>query len=219
MKQNKKIAIILSGCGFEDGAEIHESVLTMLALDKSGVTYSCFAPDIPQKMVIDHYNRKKIDNEQRNVLIESARIARGEIMPLKDFNAANFDAIVLPGGFGVASSFCSFAADGINCEVDDGIENAIISMKKSNKPIGALCISPVLIAKVIDNAKITIGNNADIAKEIAKTGATHENTGIGQIVVDNKNKIVTTPCYMLNSRISEVFSAIEKLVSALIKMA
>jgi enhancing lycopene biosynthesis protein 2 len=218
MNKIKKIAIVLSGCGFEDGAEIHESVLTMLALDKHGAAYSCFAPDIPQGKVYDHYKKRDI-NEQRNVLVESARIARGDIKPLSDFDAADFDAIVFPGGFGAASSFCSFAQDGVDCKVNKDVEKAILNMHQNSKPIGALCISPVLIAKVIKNSKLTIGNDSDVAGAITNMGAIHENAGHGQIVIDNDKNIVTTPCYMLNSKISQVFEGVDKLIAELLKMA
>ncbi|PIE42548.1 MAG: isoprenoid biosynthesis protein ElbB [Gammaproteobacteria bacterium] len=218
MNHSKKIAIILSGCGFKDGSEIHESVLTMLAIDQQGAAYSCFAPDIPQKRVYDHYH--KIDSQkQRNVLVESARIARGDIQPLSKFDAADFDAVVFPGGFGASSSLSSFAQDGVGCNVNNQVEKVILDMHQKRKPIGALCISPIIIAKLIANSKITIGNAPGVADAITKMGAIHENTGQGQIAIDNDNKIVTTPCYMLNSTISQVFVGVEKLVSELLKMA
>ncbi len=218
MKKSKKIAIVLSGCGFKDGAEIHESVLTMLAIDQHGAAYSCFAPDIPQKKVYDHYH--KIDSQtQRNVLVESARIARGDIKPLSEFVAVNFDAVVFPGGFGAASSLCSFSQDGVNCKVDKQVEEVILTMNQKRKPIGALCISPIIIAKIITNAKVTIGHDSGVADAITKMGAIHKDTEQGQIAIDNDNKIVTTPCYMLNSTITQVFVGVEKLISELLKMA
>ncbi len=218
MNQRKRVAVVLSGCGFQDGAEIHESVLTLLAIDQHGADYSCFAPDIPQEKVYDHYN--KVDSgEQRNVLVESARIARGEITPLSEFNAAHFDALVFPGGFGAALNLSSFAQDGVHCKVNTHVEKAIVNMNQEKKPVGALCISPVIIARIIKNSRVTIGSEAGVADAITKMGATHENTGQGQVVIDNDNKIVTTPCYMLNSRISEVFAGVEKLIFELLKMA
>ncbi len=217
MTQEKEIAVVLSGCGFQDGAEIHEAVSTLLALDKAGAKYACFAPDIEQKKVVDHYNGKEM-TEKRNVLIESARIARGDIKPLGKFNAADFDAIVFPGGFGVATSLCTFALDGLDMAVNEEAKKVILDMKKLNKPIGALCISPVLIARIIEGAKVTIGDNADVADAVTKMGAAHENTGMGQVVVDHENKIVTTPCYMLDSSIYEVYQGVENLVSELLKM-
>lgn len=218
MNSKKKVAIVLSGCGFQDGAEIHESVLTMLALDKYGAEYSCFAPDIPQSKVYDHYNKKEND-EKRNVLIESARIARGDIQPLSKFDAADFDAIVLPGGFGAATNLCSFAQDGVDCKINKDVENAILTMHQSSKPIGALCISPVVVAKIIPGSKLTIGDDSGVASTISNMGAKHENTGHGQVVIDHEKKIVTTPCYMLSSTISQIAEGANKLISELLKMA
>ncbi len=218
MKQNKKVAIVLSGCGFKDGSEIHESVLTMLAIDQQGAAYSCFAPDIQQKKVYDHYH--KIDSQkQRNVLVESARIARGDIKPLSELDAVDFNAVVFPGGSGAASNLCSFAQDGVHCSVNKQVEKVIVNMHKKRKPIGALCISPIIIAKVIANSKVSIGNDPVVVNAIVKMGAIHENTEQGQIAIDHDNKIVTTPCYMFNSTISQVFVGVEKLVSELLKMA
>ncbi len=215
--EQKKIAIILSGCGVNDGAEIHESVLTMLALDRAGVAYSCFAPDIAQKRVFDHYHKTEV-NEKRNVLVEAARIARGDILPLQGFDAANFNGVIFPGGFGVATTFCSFAEDGADFTVNKEIEQVILKVNALGKPVGALCISPVLLARVINNATVTIGNSADIADVLTKAGAIHKEAGEGQVVVDRENKIVTTPCYMLDSRISDIFSGIENLVAELLAM-
>ncbi len=217
MEQQKNVALVLSGCGFKDGAEIHESVLTMLALDRAGLSYRCFAPDILQNSVVDHYHQKE-SNEKRNVLIESARIARGDIAPLKDFNVADFDALIFPGGFGVATSLSSFASDGPEFKIDGSVAKAVSGMHDAGKPIGALCIAPVLIGKIITGSKITIGDDLGVASALSDMGALHENTGIGGVVVDHQHKIITTPCYMLDSRISEISLGIENLVSELIKM-
>ncbi len=218
MEQRKKIAVVLSGCGVDDGAEIHESVATMLAIDRNGAEYSCFAPDMPQARVYDHYNKVETQ-EERNVLVESARIARGDVKPLSEFTAAHFDAIVFPGGFGAALNLSSFGQDGVGCQVNSQVEQAVLAMNQAGKPIGALCISPVIIARIIKNARVTIGNDPGVADAITQMGAIHENVEQGQVVVDNDNKIVTTPCYMLASRISQVFAGAEKLVSELLKMA
>ncbi len=217
MKQEIKIAIILSGCGVNDGAEIHESVLTMLALDRAGVAYSCFAPDIAQKRVFDHFHKTEV-SEQRNVLVEAARIARGDILPLQDLDAEEFDGVIFPGGFGAATTFCSFAEDGADFTVNKEIEQVILKVNALGKPIGALCISPVLLAKVINNATVTIGNSVDVAGAVTKVGAIHKEAGEGQVVVDSENKIVTTPCYMLDSNIAGIFTGVENLVAELLKM-
>ncbi len=217
MAQGKKVAIVLSGCGVNDGAEIHESVLTMLALDRAGVEYFCFAPDIAQRKVVDHYHKAEVD-EKRNVLVESARIARGDIQPLDSFAAADFAAVIFPGGFGAATTLCSFALDGADLTVNEDVKRVILAMRELGKPIGALCISPVLVAKVINGAEVTIGNNVDVAAAITAMGAAHKNAGLGEVVVDDKNRIVTTPCYMLDSRISEIYQGIEAMVAELIAM-
>lgn len=217
MSISKKIAIVLSGCGFKDGAEIHESVLTMLSIEKHGASYECFAPDILQKKVFNHY-KKNDTNEERNVLVESARIARGNIKPLSEYNAEDYDAIVFPGGFGAASSLCSFAEDGHDCKVNKDVENAILMMHQKNKPIGALCISPILIAKLIEGSKVTIGDNIEVAGTINNMGSTHINSGHDEVVIDSDNKIVTTPCYMFDSTISQVFDGVDKLIIELLKL-
>ena len=214
----KRVALILSGCGFEDGAEIHESVLTMLALDLNGADYKCFAPDITQAMVYDHYKKQEA-KETRNVLVESARIARGDIAPMTEFDSKQFDALILPGGFGAASSLCTFASDGPNCTVNSDVQKAIEEMRKDEKPIGALCIAPVILAKVITGTKVTIGNAKPVADAITAMGSKHQNIGHGEIVIDDLNRIVTTPCYMLESSISQVAEGATNLVKAVLKMS
>jgi enhancing lycopene biosynthesis protein 2 len=212
--KNKKFAVILSGCGVYDGAEIHESVLTLLAIDSSGSTYECFAPDIKQYHVIDHSNGSEM-NESRNVFIESARIARGNIMRLKDFNPDDFDAVVLPGGFGVAKNLCTYAIDGPDFLVNPLVEQAIDKARKANLPIGAMCIAPVLISQIVQGASLTIGNDSDTVKAIETLGAKHVKTQGDEVIIDKKNKIVTTPCYMLNSPITTIAKGTQNLIDAL----
>ncbi|NLJ07530.1 MAG: isoprenoid biosynthesis glyoxalase ElbB, partial [Sphingobacteriales bacterium] len=155
----KKIAIVLAGCGVYDGAEIHEAVMTMLAVKKAGAVYDIFAPDVEQAHVINHLNGE-VMNEKRNVLVEAARIARGKIQPLSSFSGKNYDAIIFPGGFGVAKNLCTFAFDGVDMKVNPDVEKVIKEMLELNKPIGALCISPVMLAKIIGNGvELTIGND------------------------------------------------------------
>ncbi len=213
----KKIAVILSGCGNMDGAEIHESVTTLLAIDKEGASYQCFAPDIPQHHVINHMTGQKM-NETRNVMIESARIARGKIKPLSEYNCDEFDAIILPGGYGAAKNLSNFASEGENCIINSEVEKAIISTHNAGKPIGALCISPVLIAKTIKGAKLTIGNDKTTAKAIENMGGIHEDTGKTDITIDKENKIITTACYMFDSSIKEIAKGAENLVKAIMKL-
>ncbi|HNW69344.1 MAG TPA: isoprenoid biosynthesis glyoxalase ElbB [Bacteroidales bacterium] len=212
----KKFAVILAGCGSLDGAEIHESVMTLLAIDKHGASYKIFAPDINQHHVIDHYHKRQMD-ETRNILVEAARIARGDIQPLSKFNAADFDALVLPGGFGVAKNLCTYAFEGSKMTVNPEVEAAIKSVKALDKPIGALCIAPVILAKIFGNVTLTIGKDETTEKHIESMGAKNIRTGHGDVVVDEKNKFFTTPCYMLDARISHIAEGAENLIAAMLK--
>ena len=216
--KKKSFAIVLSGCGVYDGSEIHEAVLTMLAIDQQGCDYQLFAPDISQMHVVDHLSGNPIQ-ESRNVLVEAARIARGNIMSLADYKEKSYDGLIFPGGFGVAKNLCTFAVEGTNCSVDPIVEQAIIETHKASKPIGALCISPVLIAKVLKNIDVTIGMDKGTADAILAFGATHSNTNYGEVVVDRKNKIVTTPCYMLDSTIKQIYEGAFNLVEKIMELS
>jgi len=213
----KKFAIILSGCGVFDGAEIHETTLTMLAVAKHGCSYDMYAPDIEQFHVINHLNGETM-NEKRNVLIESARIARGDIKSLSELNVNNYDAVIFPGGYGAAKNLCSFAIDRVDFKVNSEVERVIIDAHKAGKPIGALCIAPVLIAKVIKNAEVTIGKDQGTADVINSLGGKHVETDTTDVAVDSKNKIVTTPCYMLANNIYEIAQGAENLVKEIINL-
>jgi len=217
MSEKKRIAVILSGCGVFDGAEIHESVFTLWAIEKAGAEYEIFAPDVEQHHVINHISGDEMD-EKRNVLIESARIARGNIKPLSGFNAAAFDALMLPGGFGAAKHLSSFAFDGPESTVNKEVEKAILDINKDGKPIGALCISPVILAKIFGKAKMTIGSDQGTADAIQAMGATHVNTTHGEVVIDENLKIATTPCYMLDAKITQIAEGAENVVKAVFKM-
>ncbi len=214
--KNKKFAVVLAGCGVYDGAEIHEAVLTLLAIDKAGSTYECFAPDVNQYHVVDHLSGKAT-KETRNVLTEAARIARGDIKKLSQLDINQFDALVFPGGFGVAKNLSTFAVDGEDCLVNPDIEKLIVAAHQAKLPIGAMCIAPVVLAKVLGTGTLTIGNDAETASTLENMGATHLSTNGDEIVVDNENKIVTTPCYMLNSPISVVAKGTKKLIKALLQ--
>ena len=209
----KKVAVVLSGNGVFDGSEIHEATLTLYAIVKNGGIYEIFAPDIDQHHVINHITGEPM-TQKRNVLVESARIARGKIKNLADFKAADFDALIFPGGFGVAKNLCTYAFDGVNCKVNKDVEKAIVSMHSAKKPIGALCISPVLLAKVLGAINITIGMDKNTAGDIKNLGAMHTETNHGEIVIDKMNKIVTTPCYMLNATIAQIGDGANNLVKA-----
>lgn len=213
-----KAAIVLSGCGVLDGAEIHEAVMTLHAVEKNGGSYQVFAPNVMQHHVVNHLTGETM-KESRNVLIEAARIARGKIKPLTQYRASDFDVLIFPGGFGVAKNLCTYAFDGTDCHVDRVVESAIREAHAAGKPIGALCISPVLIAKVLDKVTVTIGNDGATIADIQKLGGNHENKKHGEVSVDLRNKIVTAPCYMLNATISEIADDADAVVKALKKMA
>ncbi len=218
MNQKPKIAVVLSGCGVNDGAEIHEAVLTMLAIDRQGAAYQCFAPNIPQHDVIDHATGKET-GETRNVLVEAARIARGKIRDLAGFTAGEFDGLIFPGGFGAAKNLSSFAADGADCVVEPSVAKAIRTMHAEGKPIGALCIAPAVVAKVLGHVELTIGNDAGTASAIQEMGAKHRTATHGEVVIDRTARVATTPCYMLDATISQVADGAGNLVKAVLEMA
>jgi len=215
----KNVAVILSGCGVFDGAEIHESVLSLLALEQQGAAYQCFAPDILQHHVINHLNGEEM-NETRSVLVEAARIARGDIKPLAEFNAKDFDGLLLPGGFGAAKNLSSLAFEGPNCSVDPYLAGAVNTMVDAGKPVGALCISPAVLAKIFEGkaAKLTIGNDPGTIGAIEAMGGQHQETTHGEVVIDEKYKLVTSPCYMLDATISQIAEGANNTVQALMAM-
>ncbi|MGE4527217.1 MAG: isoprenoid biosynthesis glyoxalase ElbB [Rhodospirillaceae bacterium] len=217
MSAKAKFAVVLSGCGVYDGSEIHEAVLTLLAIDRAGCTYQCFAPDVPQMHVINHVIGAP-GAETRNVLVESARIARGAILPLADYKPADFDILAFPGGFGAAKNLCTFAVDGPDCTVNPDAEKAIRSTHAAKKPIVALCIAPALVAKVLGKIDVTIGNDAGTAKAIAAMGGNPLERTHGEVCIDNANKIVTSPCYMLNATIGQIADGAAAAVGAALKL-
>ncbi len=207
---------MLSGCGHQDGAEIHEATLTLWAIHKNRADYQCFAPDIGQHHVLNHITGKEM-NEHRNVLIEAARIARGNIRPLSTYQADAFDGLVIPGGLGAAKNLCTYAVDGPECTVNEEVSRAIRSTYQAKKPIGALCIAPVILAKVLGKGTMTIGQNQTTADHLAAMGASPVPTWQGEIVIDEENKIVTTPCYMLNSRVDQIGDGVDNVIRAMLK--
>lgn len=215
----KNFAVILSGCGALDGAEIHEAVLTMLAIRMNGADYTLFAPDIDQYHVMDHLTGKEVHG-RRNVLTESARIARGRISPLSQFRATDFHILMFPGGYGVAKNLCNYAIDGVNARINAWVKNAVLDMVAQKKPIGALCISPVMIAKILGNdVEVTIGDDLITATDIKKMDGVHKNTREGEIVVDHRYKLVTSPCYMLSAEIEQIWESADKVVKELLKLS
>ena len=210
-----KIGVCVSGCGVNDGAEIHESVITALALDRAGANIIYTAPNVMQTKVVDHYSGDDM-NENRNVLVESARIARGDITDLAELTAIDMDGLIFPGGFGAALNLCDFALKGADCDIHPEVNRIIQEMLQANKPLGFICIAPALFARAMKNSekttKITIGNDQATADQIEKLGSQHEICAVDDFIVDEENKIVSTPAYMLAGNISEAASGIEKLV-------
>jgi enhancing lycopene biosynthesis protein 2 len=216
-----KIGVLLSGCGVFDGSEIHEATLTLYFLAKHGAEIVCMAPDIEQSDVVNHYTSQP-SGEGRNVLHEAARIARGKIQDVANVKAADIDGVIIPGGFGAAKNLCSFAKDGPECRVDPAVARLLRDVHASKKPIGALCIAPALIARLFGadyHVKLTIGTDPGTASALEKMGAKHENAKPDEIVVDEKNRIVTTPCYMTAQGIVEVGAGAEKVVEKVLQLA
>lgn len=214
-----KVAIILSGCGVYDGAEIHESVLTLLALSVANVDYQCLAPNINQTHVINHLTGDVSEGEERNVLVESARIARGDIQDLASVSPDNFSAAILPGGFGAAKNLCDFAFKGADSSVNPDVKAFVSTLAKQQKPLGFICIAPAMIPKIIDSGVIcTIGNDPDTASAINTMGAQHQDCAVDEIVVDEKHKVVSTPAYMLADNVHQAYLGISKLVNKVIDL-
>jgi len=218
---SKKVGVILSGSGVYDGAEIHESVITMLALDRRGAEMVICAPDVTQMHVVNHLNGEVDEGAERNVLVESARIARGSIRDVADVSAGEIDALILPGGFGAAKNLCDFAVRGADCDVNPDVAALVRDVHAQSKPVAAVCIAPALIAKVLgeEAPQLTIGNDADTAGALESLGATHVACPVTEFVVDRDKKIVSSPAYMLGQSISEVAEGIEKTVDALLELA
>ena len=215
---SKKIAVILSGCGVYDGAEIHESVITLLRLDQRGAQVECFAPDVAQLHVINHLTGEEMP-ESRNVLVESARIARGAVKDIGQANAADFDALIVPGGFGAAKNLSNFAVEGAGCSINPQVLALAEAFAEAGKPVGLICISPALAAKIHGPGGTgTIGNDASTAAALDKMGATHVECTVEDIVEDQARTLVSTPAYMLGKNISEVASGINKLVDRVLEL-
>ena len=217
-----KVGVVLSGCGVNDGAEIHESVITMLFLDRAGAEMVLMAPNIDQLHVINHATGKEIEGESRNVLVESARIARGEIKDIVDVTSEDIDALIFPGGFGVVKNLCDYAMAGADCSVNPDVFRLVSEVHSAEKPIGVICISPAMMGKVMEKmgekVSLTIGNDEQTANDLITMGAKHVTCPVQEIVVDKDKKVVSTPAYMLAGRISEAADGIEKLVKEVINL-
>lgn len=216
----KKIGVILSGCGVSDGAEIHESVLTLLAIDRAGAEAVCLAPNVEQSKVTDHWTKEERP-ERRNVLSESARIARGQIRDLAEVRGSELDAVIVPGGYGAVVNLCDFGTRGAECSVHPEVERLLNELFEQRKPIGALCIAPGLLARVFRNKgirlKLTVGRDRETAALLETMGHEHVDCAVNEVLIDEDHKVLTTPAYMLARRVSEVAEGIDRLVRELMQ--
>ena len=214
-----KVGLVLSGCGVYDGSEIHEAVIAMLALDRAGAEIVCMAPNAPQLHVVNHLTGEVAEEESRNTLVESARIARGNIIDMATVTAADIDALVLPGGFGAAKNLCDFAVNGPDCQVNPEVSRLVNEVVDAGKPLAALCIAPALIARILGrsgkNPQVTIGTDAGTAQAINAMGGRHVDKAVNEYVVDEELNVLTTPAYMLAGSIKEAAEGIEATISAL----
>lgn len=215
----KKVAVILSGSGFLDGAEIQESVITLLTLDRAGAEYQCMAPDIQQMHVVNHVTGEESEGESRNVLVEAARIARMKIINIADADPADYDAVILPGGYGAAKNLSNFAVAGAGSSVQEDVLSFTRAFATLGRPMGFVCIAPSMIPHIYGpDAKLTIGFDKDTAAAITEMGGVHVECPAVDHVVDKERKLVSTPAYMLDARIGEVATGIEKLVNEVLGM-
>ena len=218
----KKVGVILAGCGWLDGAEIHEAVCTLLALDQRSAQVTIMAPDTPQMHVVDHLAEAPVDGEQRNVLLESARIARGDVVDVSTVSADSLDALIVPGGFGAAKNLCDFAVNGPDMTVNPDVARLVREMHSAGKPQGFICIAPAIAAKVLGpdhNVELTIGTDEGTAGAINAMGAQHVDIQPGGYHIDVKNNVVSTPAYMLGPNIAKVHEGIDHLVEAVLERA
>ena len=216
----KRIGVLLSGCGVYDGAEIHESVITLLELDRNGAKAVCMAPNVNQYHVVDHL-AGEATGEQRNVLIESARISRGNIKDVKDVVVEDIDGLIIPGGFGVAKNLSNFAIKGKHADIHSEVRRIIADTSAAGKPVGAMCVSPAILAKVLQShhPEVTIGNDLGTAEAIEAMGGAHKVCAVDEIHVDLKNRLVTTPAYLLGPGIKEVAAGIGRLVKKVLELS
>ena len=213
-----KVAVILSGCGVFDGAEIQESVFALLALEQRGIAWQCYAPDILQHHVINHMTGEEMP-EKRNVMIEASRIVRGDVKALDTLDVQQYDALLIPGGFGVAKNLSDFAFQGQTMKVDDTVLQVCKGFKDAGKPAAYACIAPALLTEVYGKGiNLTIGDDPETARTLEAMGARHQNCEVNNTVVDEQHKVVTTPAYMLAKNINEAWLSLDSLVAKLVKM-
>ena len=217
-----KIGVVLSGSGHQDGSEIHEAVFTLLALSKTDVEVIIMAPDMDQFHVVNHLNGKEETSESRNILVESARIARGNIVDVASVSGSQLDALIFPGGTGMAKNIFDYHMAGINCTVISDVQRLVVEILEAGKPLGAICIAPVMVAKILEylgrTGTVTGGCNIEINNDIKAMGINTIEVGAEEIVIDEENKIVTTPAYVEAESMSEAFTGIEKLVNKVLEM-
>ncbi|XP_047457699.1 glutamine amidotransferase-like class 1 domain-containing protein 3, mitochondrial [Mugil cephalus] len=222
----KRVAVVLAGCGVYDGTEIHEASAVLVHLSRGGAAVNMFAPNVDQMHVVNHMTGEPAQ-DKRNVLVESARVARGKIQDLSKLSVKDHDAVIFPGGFGAAKNLCSWAVQGKDCSVNDMVKDTLQAFHKEGKPIGLCCISPVLAAKVIPGCEVTVGieadgkypNTADTAAAINQLGCKHVSKSVGESHVDEKNKLVTTSAFMCDAPIHEIFDGIGTMVRDVLKLA
>ncbi len=217
---SKKVGVVLSGCGVFDGSEIYEATLTLYFLGRAGAETLCTAPEREQRDVIDH-STGQVVSESRKVFVEAARLARGEIRRITDVSAGDLDAVIFPGGFGAAKNLCDFAVAGANCTVIPEVEKIVLEMHGQKKPQGFMCIAPVIAARVLGSfsPELTVGDESDVSKAVEEMGARHVKCGVDAVAVDERNRVVTTPAYMIGPGIADVAKGIEKLVNEVLKRA
>ena len=216
-----KVGVVLSGCGLFDGSEIHEAVCVLLALSQAGVAYQCLAPNAPQMHVVDHVKKQPAPHDTRNTLTESARIARGDILPLSDVKTADYDAFIFPGGFGAAKNLCTWAVEGANCSVQPDVARVIKEAHAAKKVLAFICIAPVIAAKVLGKQtglQLTIGDDKETADSINAMGAKHMVCMVTEAVVDQSNRVVSTPAYMKACTVAEVFAGVQRAVEEVLKL-
>lgn len=215
-----RVGVVLSGCGFLDGTEIHEATLVLLFLDRAGTEAICIAPDIDQSDVVNHFT-KEATGQRRNALVEASRIGRGNVKDIKNVYAGDLDALIFPGGYGAAKNLCNFVLRGVDCTVNPQVERLIKEVYQAKKPLGFICIAAVIAAKVLGKSQpeLTIGNDEATIDILIKMGARHRVCKVDEIAVDENNRIISTPAYMLGPSIFYVAIGIRKLVAEILKMA
>jgi enhancing lycopene biosynthesis protein 2 len=221
MANPKRVGVVLAGCGFLDGAEIQEAVCTLLSLDRRKAKVIAMAPGVDQMHVVDHVKSAPVDGARRSVLAESARIVRGQIVDMSTVGAKDLDALVFPGGFGVAKNLCSFATEGRGMKVIPQVERLVREVRSAGKPMGFICIAPVIAARIFgpDGVTVTVGNDKETAAAIASWGAVHVDRRVEEIAVDERLRIVSTPAYMLGPWVADIAAGIDRLAEAVLGMA